>query len=82
MKKMNEKLNCTLDEYYYVYEAVLRQFPPRKNAPRIIAHEQLSPKEYYEWTEEKYALCTSTIIYEYCNLGVTSDLLPYIFYRF
>ena len=34
--------------------------------------------EYYKWTENNYALSTSTIIYEYCNLGVKSDLLPYI----
>ena len=41
-----------------------------------------TPKEYYKLTEENYALCTSTIIYEYCNLGEKSDLLPNIFYRF
>ena len=40
------------------------------------------PKEYYEWTEENYALSTSTIIYEYYNLGLKSDLLAYFFLDF
>ena len=43
------------------------------------ALKQISAKEYYEWTEQNYALSTSTIINKYCNLGVKSDLLPYNF---
>ena len=48
---------------------------------------QIPPKEYYKWTEENYALSTSTIIkviliFQGCKLGVKSDLLPYTFDRF
>ena len=51
------------------------KFPLKIIAPL----KQIPAKEYYEWTEQNYALSTSTIINKYCNLGVKSDLLPYNF---
>ena len=54
------------------------KFPSKITAPT----QPNSAKEYYEWTEENYALSMSTIIYEYFSLGVKSELLQYISYRF
>ena len=55
-----------------------------KFSSKIIAPTQanFTPKEYYKRAEENYPLCTNTVIYQYCNLGVKGDLLPYNFYRF
>ena len=49
-----------------------------ENDVRAIAPEENCPPD----NEENYPLFTSTIIYEYCNLTVKRDLLPYTFYRF
>ena len=35
-----------------------------------------------ELRKTMHCLSTSTIIYEYCNLGLKIDFLPYMFYRF